>query len=433
MTTSIEPALVRAIGLRRLTVSIVNLLVGAGIFVLPAIVAARIGTAAPLAYILCAVLMALVLTCFAAAGSRVSLTGGLYAYIGVGLGAFAGFIAGVLYLVMAAFAVSSVASALTGSLGSLLPVVATPIGRAAALAGLFGVLALVNVRGVKPGVELIEGVTAAKVLALVILVVSATPRFGSDRLAIGVLPSSSQLAQTCLILIYAFAGTEIALVPGGEIRNPARTIPRAVYLALGIVTLLYLAIQAAAQTLLGPALATSTSAPLAEAAARVLGNGGRTVVIAGAISSMFGYMAGDMLGSPRALFALGRDGMLPGVLASVHPRYRTPQNAIAVYAILVSLLAISSSFTELAILANVTMLTIYLLGVIAAWELQRRDVRTSDAPPFMLPAGPAVPIVAAAVIIWLLWQASRREFAVLGLTVGIAALAYFIRKTGRRL
>ena len=90
-----DPGFVRALGVRQLTASIINVTIGAGIFVLPAAAAATLGAAAPLAYIVCAVLMALIVCCFASAGSRVSLTGGLYAYVEVAFGPFVGFLAGV--------------------------------------------------------------------------------------------------------------------------------------------------------------------------------------------------------------------------------------------------------------------------------------------------------------------------------------------------
>ena len=157
-------------------------------------------------------------------------------------------------------------------------------------------------------------------------------------------------------------------MPSGEVRDPARTVPRALFLALAITTTLYLLIQRVAQGLLGPAIADFASAPLAEAAARVLGSGGRLLVIGGAIVSMFGYVAGDMLGSPRSLYAFGRDGVLPAALARVHPRFHTPHVAIAVYAVLIAALAVSSSFTQLAILANVAALTLYLTCVAASYS-----------------------------------------------------------------
>ena len=133
-----------------------------------------------------------------------------------------------------------------------------------------------------------------------------------------------------------------------------------------------------------------------------------------------------------AVYAFARDGLLPAVLARVHPRFHTPYVAIVVYATLVASVAVSSSFTQLAVLANVAALTLYLTCVAAAYDLQRRDVRAGGAP-FVIRGGPAVPLLAAAVIVWLLSNATRREFAVEGLALATAALFYFIRRTGGRL
>ena len=167
-----DAGLVRAIGVRRLTASIVNVTIGAGIFVLPALVAARLGAAAPVAYLVCAALMALIVSCFASAGSRVSLTGGLYAYVEVAFGPFIGFLAGVLFWLMASAAVASVASAFVGSIGVLWPAAGAGVGRALLLGALFSVLAVANVRGVSVGAGLVEAVTAAKLIPLLIFVVA---------------------------------------------------------------------------------------------------------------------------------------------------------------------------------------------------------------------------------------------------------------------
>jgi len=242
-------------------------------------------------------------------------------------------------------------------------------------------------------------------------------------------PTLGAIGRTSIVLIFAFAGVEIALVPTGEIRDPTRTVPRAVFTALAITTTFYLLIQGVAQGLLGSSLTTYAAAPLAEAAARVLGEAGRGLVLLGATVSMFGYLSGDMLGSPRAIYAFARDGMLPEPFARVHASYRTPYVAIAFHAMLVAVLAISSSFTELAILANVAALTLYALCVAAAFELQRRDVRAGGTP-FRLPAGGAIPALAIAVIVWMLSHATRREFIVEALVLAIAAVFYFMRKGG---
>jgi APA family basic amino acid/polyamine antiporter len=429
MVTPSEAGLVRAIGARQLTASIINVTIGAGIFVLPAVAAARLGAAAPMAYIVCAVLMALIVCCVAAAGSRVSLTGGLYAYVEVAFGPFVGFLAGVLYFLMATFAVASVASAFAGSVGVLWAAATTPAGRTILIAALFAGLAAVNVRGVKPGVRLVEVVTIAKLLPLLVLVAVGIWFLNPEYLRWPALPAASAVGETAIVLIFAFVGLEIALVPSGEVREPTRTVPRALFSALAITTTLYLLIQMVAQGLLGPSISTYAAAPLAEAAGRVLGSGGRLLVLAGAAISMFGYVSGDMLGSPRALFAFARDGVLPEAVARIHPRFHTPYIAIMLYAGIVATVAASSSFTQLAILANVAALTLYLMCVAGSYELQRRGVRAGGTP-FAVPAGPMIPALAAGVIVWMLSHATRREFAVEGLVLTAASVIYLIRKRG---
>jgi basic amino acid/polyamine antiporter, APA family len=432
ITAPSEAGLVRAIGARQLTASVINVTIGAGIFVLPAAAAAGLGPAAPLAYVVCALLMALIVCCFAAAGSRVSLTGGVYAYVEVAFGPFVGFLAGVLYFLMATFAVSSVASAFAGSVAVLWPATATAAARTMVIAALFAVLAAVNVRGVTIGARLVEAVAVAKLLPLLVLVLVGIWFVNPAFLRWPGVPTASAVGQTAIVLIFAFVGLEIALVPSGELRDPARTVPRALFSALAITTTMYLLIQGVAQGLLGPSMPEYANAPLAEAASRVLGGGGRLLVLVGATVSMFGYVSGDMLGSPRALFAFSRDGILPRALSRIHPRFHTPYLAIVVYAAVVASVAISSSFTQLAVLANVAALTLYLTCVAASYMLQRRDVR-ADGIPFAVPAGPVIPVLAAIVILWLLSNATRREFGVEALVLAVAALAYFIRRTGGRL
>ena len=215
-----------------------------------------------------------------------------------------------------------------------------------------------------------------------------------------------------IVLIFAFVGLEVALVPSGEIRDPARTVPRALFSALAITTTLYLLIQLVAQGLLGPAMPNYAAAPLAEAAGRVLGGAGRLLVLLGATVSMFGYVSGDMLGSPRAVFAFARDGVLPSPLARVHARFHTPYVAIVVYATWSG--RRDQQQFHAARGAGERRRADTLSHVCRrAYELQRRDVR-ADGRPFAVPGGPAVPLLAAAVIVWLLSNATRREFGVEG-------------------
>ena len=129
MSNPVEPAvesqLVRALGVPSLTANIVNSTVGAGIFALPALVAAQLGAAAPLAFLVCALAMVFFVTSFALAGSRVSLTGGMYAYVETAFGRYVGFIAGVLYFLTAILGSSGIVTLLADTVGAMAPVFAS--------------------------------------------------------------------------------------------------------------------------------------------------------------------------------------------------------------------------------------------------------------------------------------------------------------------
>jgi basic amino acid/polyamine antiporter, APA family len=221
-------------------------------------------------------------------------------------------------------------------------------------------------------------------------------------------------------------------VPSGEVRDPARTVPRALLIALAGVTLLYIAVQLAAQRTLGVvALAAATERPLVAAAARLAGTVGASVVGLGMAISMFGNVSGMMLAIPRALYAFGRDGFLPAAVGAVHPHYRTPYIAIVLEAVIIATLAITGSFAKLAVLANVSVLVLYLLCCAAAFELRRRDVR-AEGVPFRVPGGSVTPFLAAAVLLWLLSQATVREYAVVGGVLTAAALVFALTVSRRR-
>ncbi len=422
-----DSGLLRAIGLRALAANGINQIVGAAIFVVPATVGAALGPAALVAYLVCALAAGLVALCFAEAGSRISTTGGTYMYVETAFGPFAGFLAGSLFWFGGqVVANAAVATVFVGSIGQLAPWATQPLPRAALLVALYGVLTWVNVRGVRRGAEVVEALTLAKLAPLLLLLAAAPFAFHVANLRWTGLPSPHRLGGASILLIFAFFGIEGALSPSGEVRDPARTVPRAILLAFGGATVLYLAIQLATQGVLGPALGRETAAPLAAAAGRALGGWGRSMVLAGAAISCLGYLSGDMLASPRLLFAFARDGFLPARLAAVHPRLRTPAAAIVVHAALACVLAITGTFRGLVLLSVVSTLLLYLACALATIELRRRDVR-ADGPPLTLPLGPVIPLLAAGVVAWLLFSASAAEFRAVGAFLALAALAYLVR------
>lgn len=422
-----DSLLVRGLGVRQLAATIFNYTVGSGIFVLPALVVAQLGGAAPLAYLLCAVVMGLVVLVFAEAGSRVSATGGPYAYVETALGPLTGFVAGVLLCVNDIAAAGAIAALLAGSVARLLGLTG-PVAQGAIVTLLVAGLAAINIRGVRWGARVVEVFTAAKLVPLLFFVLVGVFFVSPANLHLGTLPSAGKLASTAGVLLFAFTGIEAALLPSGEVRDPSRTVPRAAILALGFTTLLYLAVQAVAQGVMGQALAGDTVAPLSTAAGTFAGRVGLTLLLAGASVSMFGWLTGSLLAGPRGLFALGRDGFLPRRVAAVHPRFHTPHVAIMTYAALALGLALSGTFERLAVLSNLAALGLYFLSAIAVWVLRRRGVR-GHGEPFRMPGGATIPVLACLVVAWVVSQTIKApEFAAFGVVLAVAVVVWAVRR-----
>ena len=428
--TASESSLVRSLGTVALAASIVNITIGGGIFRLPADMADKLGATAPVAYLLCAIVMGLIVLCMAEAGSRVSLTGGPYAYVEVAFGPFVGFLAGFLLWMLLTFAMAAVATVLAAALGALVPAFASRAMSALFLVVVYIVFATINILGVERGARVNTALTIAKLLPLALLIAGGIFAIDGANLAVSQAPDMGTLARSSILLIFAFAGIEAALVPGGEVRNPARTVPRAIFIAMATITLLYAGLQFVAQGVLGPTLATSKAAPLADAAGVALGGWARHLLLVGAVISTLGHVGAMTLATPRTLFAFARDGFLPGVLARTHPVYRTPIAAIVVQCVIVLVLAISSTFERLAILANVSTLLLYAMCCLATWELRRRDIR-SGGTPFKVPVPGLVVVLACLVIGWMLTSVTAGEWIALAVALAIGVVLFMMRGRAR--
>jgi basic amino acid/polyamine antiporter, APA family len=319
-----------------------------------------------------------------------------------------------------------VVNVLVNSIAIVAPFLGNPVMRIVLMIVVYGSLVLINVRGVRGGAGAVTVVTLAKLVPLLLFICAGIFFIQSANLSWAAWPSSKALGDSVILLIFAFVGIEVALIPSGEVKNPARTVPRSAYLALVITTVIYITIQLVAQGTLGADLANYKDAPLAEAAAKFLGNMGRTVLLAGATISAFGFVTSDILSSPRMIFAFGRDGALPAFFAHVHPRYRSPDVAIITYAVLAFSLSVTGTFEQLAVLSNVAVLLMYLLCCAGCWFLVHRDVR-GEGQPFNFPGMRIVPALAIVAIIWILSHATVREFAVNGILLALASVVYLIR------
>ena len=426
-----EPTLVRAIGTGTLAANFVNLTLGAGIFTLPALVAAELGDATAIGYAMCGVVVILIFLCFAEAGSRIHTSGGAYAYTGAAFGPYVGFLtSSLLWFGYSVLSDAAIADALLSTVGIAVPWLRQPVPRALTLVAIFGALATVNVIGVRAGARLAVGLTVVKVLPLLVLIVVGLPHVGWSDVAPGHRPSSDDLGAAMLLLYFGFSGGEASVTMSGEIRNPARTVPRAVMLGVGTVLVLYFGLQAVAQSVLGSELPGFTATPLAETAGRLMGDGGRGLLLVGAALSMLGNVSGDLLASPRCLYAAAKDGLLPAPLGAVHPRYRTPHVAIVVFAALACLAAILGAFRTLAILSSASVLLVDLGVCLAVLKLRRREGAATE-PAFRVPGGPLIPLASAAIVLWVLSHLTRPEFTGVGLML-LTATLWYVRIARRR-
>lgn len=426
-----ERGLERAIGPWTLGANAVNLTLGAGIFALPAVVAAVLGPAAILAYLVCGLAIALVLACFVELGSRTTRSGGAVAYIDDAFGPMAGFTAWVVYtLAFCAAADAAVALVLIDAVAPSVPALRAGLPRVAALLLLFGSLAAVNVTGVRHGLRVAVVTTVAKILPLLLVIAAGLFTMRWSELAWTAWPALPKIGEASLLLFFAFSGAEAALTPGGEIRDPQRTVPRGMLGGIAVLLLIYVSVQMVSQGVLGAELPLQTDAPLAAVAGRILGPAGWTVMTFCTVLATFGLLAGDLLASPRGFLPVAADGLLPAAVGRVHPRYHTPHVAIVVYAALGCAMAISGAFRPLAILSSSSLLLVYFVVCLAA--LKQRAAGSAPAGAFRAPGGPVVALAGMLAAVWLLAHGTAAEGLALAGTVGAAGGYYMLRRLVRR-
>ena len=418
-----DAGLVRAVGPLPLAASIISMVVGAGIFAVPGQLAASVGPYAPLAFLACGIGISSVAICFAEGGSRIPTSGGVYGYIESAFGPLTGYVAGTLLWIGCVLACGGVAAALADVVAGLFPQsFATPV-RVAVIVCVVGGVALVNICGVARGARLVNATTLLKLIPLVIFIVVGMGAIHEANFARSLQPATDGVGRAIILAMFAFIGMEASLCASGEVVQPNRTIPRALALAMVSVTILYVAIQIVAQGILGNDLAHST-VPLADAMGRIH-PALRALMLAGTAVSMFGWIGSDLLGSPRQLFAFGRDGLLPRALGRLHPRSHAPHVAILCYATIAIVLALSGTFAELAVLSALACAPLYIAGCAAAWMLSRRGVALAGPPLNFRFLGIAT-VLGIGSMSAMVALASRQEIIGLATLTGLSILMYLL-------
>jgi amino acid transporter len=320
-------------------------------------------------------------------------------------------------------ACGGVAAALADIAASFFPQAHATLVRVSIIVCVIGGIALVNVGGVARGARLVNATTTLKLIPLVIFIVAGASAVHLASFSQSVQPATDGVGRAVILAMFAFIGMEASLCASGEVIQPNRTIPRALAIAMVSVTILYVTIQIIAQGILGASLAHST-VPLADAMGRIH-PALRALMLAGAALSMFGWIGSDLLGSPRQLFAFGRDGLLPRALGQLHSRSHAPHVAILTYATLAIVLALSGTFAELAVLSALACAPLYMAGCAASWVLSRRAVALAGPPLQFRFLGTAT-VLGIGSMSAMVALASRQEMIGLATLVGLSILMYLL-------
>ena len=430
--TNSDEGLKKVIGVPGLTLAIVNGVIGAGIFALPAIVSIGLGAFGVFGYIFCSLMLAAIMLCYAEIGSRVTTSGGSYAYVEAAFGNFPGYVVNWLYF----FGWSILSSAalmniIADSLAVIFPAFANPLLRAVFFFILTGFMILLNVRGAKQGIGIVKLITVIKLLPLIGIIIFGFSYVKSTNLHWEHVPSIKKFGDTVLILFFAFAGFETALGNSGEFKNPKHTVPLSILLGGIIVLIVYMLLQTVVQGVLGANMNAFKDAPLAAVADKIIGPVGATILLITAAISCFGNVTADILATPRSLFAGANDGMFPKFLGKVHSEFATPYLAVVTYGSAIFIFSISGGFKQLAILASAAILLIYLAVILATIKLRAKNIE-GDENLFKAPGGLITPIIGIAAIIWLLTSLSKWEILSTVIFIAAVCVIYFAMKWIKR-
>jgi APA family basic amino acid/polyamine antiporter len=428
--------LARSITTLHATALVVGIIIGASIFVQPSVITGAVPT---ISGVFAVWIVSGVLTLFGALiaaelASAYPQAGGVYVFLREAFSPAVGFLWGwAMFWTMHTGIIAVIAMIFARYVAFFFPV--GDVGLRLFAIGAVVVLSGVNYLGVRQGSLVQTTLTVTKVAAIVAIIIVAFalgPRFpfAPDTATAAKPPFEfSQFPLAVVAGLFAFGGWHMVTYAAEETKNPERTIPRALFLGVLIVTACYIALNAAYFYVLPPEKIASSSRVAADAADAVLGKGGATFMSIVVVLSTFGALNGVILAGPRAYMAMARDRLLVGWAAAVHPKYQTPHRAIMLQAAWAIVLV--STGTYRALFTRVVY-TEWIFFALMAWGLMRLRKRADYQPAYRLRNYPIIPIafvVSSAYIVINQIIADPKESAVglLLVLVGLPIYYFFLR------
>lgn len=427
MPTAAPPTgLVRSLRRLDLVGIVLNGVIGAGIFGLPAKVFSLAGDYSLAAFVLCALCASVIVISFAEVASRYSGTGGPYLYALDTFGPITGFTVGWLVWMARITSFGANCSLLPEYLDVLFPGAASGLPRAAIITTVIALITVINLRGVRLMADASNILAIGKLLPLLVFVAVGLFFLDPARFSFASVPSYGSFSKAVLLSVYAFTGFEMALIPGGETRDPKKNLPAALLMGMVTVVIFYVLIQVVCIGTL-PELASSTR-PLSDAVRRFLGTGGAVMITLGIVISLAGNLNVLVLAASRITFAMAERAQLPRAFATVLPGPRTPVVSIVAATSIMLAFTLSGTFIYLLTLSTISRLIAYLITCAALPVLRHRA--TAPAATFSVPAGSAVAAVGVAAVIWLLTNLTLREARDAAVTVVFGWCLLWLTKKG---
>jgi len=428
----------RRLGLGSATAAVAGEMIAVGIFLTPAGMIKSIGS--PLWLLVVWLLMGTMAVCgafcYGGLAGRFPQAGGGYVYLREAYGRPVAFLYGwMCFLVMDPGITAALAVGMASYAGYLVGL--PPAGMKAVAVGAIFVLAAANIGGIRLGAGVMRWLTLAKLGALSFITVWALAfRLGDWANFLpfveqrqGAAPLWTALAAGMVAAFFSFGGWWDVSKIAGEVRNPERTLPRAMILGVSAVTAAYILITVVFLYLVPAGRVTSDETFAAQAGEVLFGRAGGQVFSCIVIVSVFGSLAGLVMTAPRVYFAMARDGLFPASIASVHSRFGTPAKAIALQASLASILAVLGGFAQIVAYFIFVTVVFIALTVAAVLVLRARGEEIRGIRGY--PATPLIFITLTTLLLFLLAAANPRQSLLGTLVVALGAPVYYLRKGQR--
>jgi len=418
--------LIRGIGIFGSSFLVLNGMIGAGIFAMPSVVAARAGILSPWLFLAVGVLFITVVLTFAELSSYFRISGGPVLYATRAFGPLTGFSTGWIYYVSRVAAVAANANVMAVYLATMWDWFGGDYGRAAVILVVCGGLTLVNVLGVKDGMRTLAVFTFFKLIPLLIMILLGLQYVSPDVLFPQNMPTIDDLGGTTLLLIYAFVGFETVLITAGETAKPRVTIPKALILTMIVTGLLYFLIVLVYVAVLGGEV--DENATLVDVGRKLAGPVGAIAITLAAIFSIGGNLSGTMLAVPRATLSLAEHRLLPRWFGQIHEKFSTPANSIMFMGGLAAALALSGSFVRLAIASSLTRMITYVVCIAALPVIKGKADHATIAKAFKIPGGYTIPLVAFVLCLWLASHSSAESWQLVAIMLAVGLVLYWLEQ-----